>query len=61
MMTLSDIKKRPFCSAKGLGLFRVICMEPKWHQVHCQNCGARGPVGETFEEAVDLWNAGVKD
>lgn len=54
---LSNIKKCPFCKAKGIGVLRVIELEPKWMQVTCKSCGARGPIGETFDECVGLWNA----
>lgn len=56
MLSIKDVKQCPFCKTTENRFFRIVNMEPHWYQVHCQACGAKGPVGETFDESISLWN-----
>ena len=42
----------PFCNS--FSIERII---GKYNYCHCANCGADGPVADTVEEAVRLWDA----
>lgn len=60
-MTLTDICRCPFCKSNKLGDFRVENVDYKMLRVRCTVCGARGPIGEAFDEAVVLWNSATQE
>lgn len=54
--SLDDVQGCPFCKNNKVGSFRIFGAQPDWYQVHCTVCGTRGPIGESFDEAIELWN-----
>lgn len=56
-----NINKCPFTDCDGSAESLIIKRDPlntmKWYGwVECDYCGARGPVGASEQEAIDLWN-----
>lgn len=43
----------PFCGVDG---DNVNCYKVDRYWVHCLNCHAAGPIRDTEEEAVGMWN-----
>ena len=56
----SDLSKEmdscPFCSSSNVSLEQFRASRRLEHNVHCNECQADGPVADTPEEAVELWN-----
>ena len=46
----------PFCW--GIGELKTYLLDQEFNQVSCEECGAKGPVAETKQEAVNLWKNG---
>ena len=58
-----DLRPCPFCGAKNLHIdepeYSDALHIPILGSVTCMACLASGPLGETVEEAVALWNGRV--
>ena len=53
----NKLKPCPFKhTGNGLDLAKVHIAAPGYQYVKCPICFARGPVGESAEEAVKFWN-----
>ncbi len=50
----------PFCQEKIINIVesKHPCIEG--YQYQCDNCGARGPIYENKEEALNGWEMGIK-
>jgi len=46
----------PFCGSTNTELTNEALDRLDYYQVLCQSCYARGPLGDTIEEALSLWN-----
>lgn len=60
-MTMKSEKGCPFCRED---VFQIVKSAPpagEGLQVECDNCGARGPVYESEEEAITGWELGIFD
>ena len=55
-LTLANICACPFCGKYRIGAFSVENISQNLYQVRCMGCGAKGPVGENFDDAVTKWN-----
>lgn len=42
----------PFCGSRRVNVLD----RSQWHEVHCTDCGAKGPSGPTPETAKERWN-----
>lgn len=56
--TRENIITCPFCRNSRSWYFGIVSPQKDWYQVHCQKCGAKGPVGYTVDESIELWNLG---
>lgn len=54
---MTDIKPCPACGAAKPAFVRQQGRYPAQGQMACHECGARGPLAWTLEEARDRWNA----
>jgi restriction alleviation protein Lar len=52
-----DIKDHEACPFCGEESHRTYCTEEGLYVILCSNCGARGPTGESLEEAWDGWDS----
>ena len=52
------LKPCPFCGER-----EELCLLPDKHfySVNCEVCGTLGPIGETEDIAVELWNRRAHD
>lgn len=57
-MATSDeaIETCPFCGSLDTGVY----YDSGRHYVSCE-CGAKGPIAETYEEAITKWNRRTND
>ena len=55
-LTLANIRACPFCRYYRIGAFSVENISQNLYQVRCRYCGAKGPIGESFDEAITKWN-----
>ena len=53
-----QVKNCPFCKSEDVGSSKVQAGSNSYH-VCCFECGASGPVANSREEAVKLWNRGM--
>lgn len=57
---MSEPKPCPFCEANGGNAIYVLMANPvhpgTTSHVHCEACGARGPLGAHYADAVEKWN-----
>lgn len=54
---MEEIKELcPFCGDEFIPILDVVEVQDGRLAVKCGNCGAIGPLAETPEEAVKLWN-----
>jgi Lar family restriction alleviation protein len=50
----------PFCQEDVINIVQSVLPAMKGLQIECENCGARGPVYETEEEAIAGWELGIE-
>lgn len=55
-LTLANACSCPFCRNYRIGAFSMENISQNLYQVRCMGCGAKGPVGESFDEAITKWN-----
>ena len=56
----SELKPCPFPQC-GSTRVRLFMRADTYYQVSCDECGARGPVRQSGEEAVTAWNARAEE
>jgi Lar family restriction alleviation protein len=49
----------PFCQEKVIKVVKSVPPAMKGFQVECDNCGARGPIYENKEAAIEGWELGI--
>ena len=49
----------PFCRKYVIDIVKSLPPAMKGLQVECDNCGARGPIYETEQDALLGWNFGI--
>lgn len=58
----TKLKPCPFCgeeqdsTTQGLLFDAGLCMGHIYFHVECAQCGARGPDGDSKEDAAEMWN-----
>jgi len=51
----------PFCGEDVIEIVKSAPSAMEGLQVECDNCGARGPIYESKEAAIDGWEHGIPD
>lgn len=49
----------PFCQEKNTNIVKSAPPSMEGLQVECNDCGARGPIYETKDEAITGWELGI--
>ena len=50
---MTELKPCPFCGSKNVDVTKI---GPEDWWLQCRGCGATGPIGESEEETIKLWN-----
>ncbi len=51
----------PFCQLKIINIVESKPPNMAGKQVQCENCGARGPIYEDDEKAIEGWELGISN
>lgn len=54
---MTELKRCPFCGHEGI----LTRNDGGYTVVACRACDAEGPIGNTAEEDIELWNTRVDD